>query len=94
MYDSTDLFGKRYACHWGGAAHPSTQSEVSERIGGHGTDGIRIFASVGFLSFQVSLSSYRAGRAPYEVPGGSPKGMSLFWWLFFVFGAFQGRLSE
>ena len=40
-------------------------------------DGIRIFASVGFLSFQVSLSSYRAGRAP--------KGDVIFFGVFFIF---------
>ena len=67
---------------------------MSERIVGHGTDGIRIFASVGFLSFQVSLSSYRAGRAPYEVPGGFSKGDVIILMVFFVFGAFQGRLGE
>ena len=58
----------------GWCCSPQYPSEVSERIVGHGTDRIRIFASVGFLSFQVSLSSYRAGRAPYEVPGGFSKG--------------------
>ena len=64
---------------------PVPGSEVSERIVGHCTDGIRIFASVGFLSFQVSLSSYRAGRAPYEVPGGFSKGDVIILMVIFLF---------